>query len=273
MILALQLDKNLHPWDSPMILGLFATALAALALFVFRSLRSRDPILDLTLFRNQVFTTANIAGFFLGAAFLSAIAFLPLFVVNVVGVSATGAGLSMVPLTLGLVFGSVVSGQLVSRFGHYRAWMLAGGAILFVGILLLSRMGSDISYWRVTLYMVITGLGVGPSMPLYTLAVQNAVDVRKLGQATSASQFFRQIGGAAGTAVLGAVLAAGLASSFASNLPSTSLDGEAGALSGFEQQAATAALAPVGGAVKRRTGRVSHVARPGIRLRRHHPRH
>jgi MFS family permease len=93
-----------------------------------------------------VFSTSNLALFFLGAAFLSLIIFLPLFMVNVVGVSATRAGISLIPLSLGLVFGAVVSGQLVSAFGRYRLLMLVGASILFVGIFLLSRMGPDVPY-------------------------------------------------------------------------------------------------------------------------------
>ena len=230
LILALQLDKTQYPWDGTVTLLSFAVAFVALALFVWRSLRSKNPILDLSLFKNRVFSTANGALFFLGAAFLSTVAFLPLFMINVVGVSATSAGLSLVPLSLGVVFGAIVSGQLVSRFGHYRLLMLIGGAILSVGVWLLSSMSPDIPYWQVTLYMVVCGLGVGPSLPLYTLAIQNAVDVRKVGQATSASQFFRQIGGAVGTAILGTVLATSLAASFADTMPQ-GLAGESPAVS------------------------------------------
>jgi len=214
IVLALQLDKATYPWAGGVTLGLLAGGTALLVGFVLRSLRSANPILDLSLFRNRVFSTSNLALFFLGAAFLSLIIFLPLFMVNVVGVSATRAGISLIPLSLGLVFGAVVSGQLVSAMGRYRLLMLVGAAILFVGILLLSRMGPDVPYWRVTIYMVIAGLGVGPSMPLYTLAIQNAVDVRRVGQATSASQFFRQIGGTVGAAVMGTVLATSLTASF-----------------------------------------------------------
>jgi len=228
LVLGLQLDRTDYPWGSPVTLGLFAFAAVMLTFFVLRSLRSRNPILDLSLFRNTVFRTANIALFFQGAAFLSAIAFLPLFMINVLGVSATRAGLSLVPLSLGVVAGSVLSGQLVSRFGHYRRLILVGSTILFVAVFLLSRMEPDISFARVTLYMVITGLGIGPTMPLYTLAIQNAVDVRRLGQATSASQFFRQIGGAIGTAILGTVLSVTLASAFAENLPTQLAGGAAG---------------------------------------------
>jgi EmrB/QacA subfamily drug resistance transporter len=214
LVLALQLDKTAYPWSAPMTLGLFAVAGVALLLFVLRSLRSANPILDLSLFRNRVFTTANIALFFMDAAFLSLTIFLPLFMVNVIGVSATQAGASLIPLSLGVVFGSVVSGQLVSRFGHYRRLMLSGGVVLLLGTILLSSMSPDISYWQVTLYMVVCGLGLGPAMPLYTLAIQNAVEYSKIGQATSASQFFRQIGGTVGAALLGTVLATALAGAF-----------------------------------------------------------
>ena len=220
LVLALQLDKTAYPWTSSTTLLLFGGSALALALFVLRSLRSPNPILNLRLFRNRVFSTSNLALFFVGGAFLSILIFLPLFMVNVVGVSATQAGTSLIPLSLGLVFGSVVAGQLVSRVGHYKYFMLGGGALLFVGAVLLSTMTADTTYARVTLYMVLCGLGLGPSFPLYTLAIQNAVPVTELGQATSASQFFRQIGGTVGAALMGAVLTAGLAASL-SGAPGT----------------------------------------------------
>ena len=205
LVLALRLDKNQYPWGSPTTLILFAVAAVVITLFVIRSLRSKRPILDLRLFKNKVFLTSNLALFFLGAAFLSTLVFLPLFMVTVVGVSATSAGVSLIPLSLGLVFGSVVSGQLVSRYGHYRMFMLSGLVILFGGVVLLSRLTIDATFWQVAAYMVVVGLGLGPSFPLYTLAVQNAVEPRKIGQATSAVQFFRQIGQVIGVAIMGTV--------------------------------------------------------------------
>lgn len=218
LVTVLQLDRGEHPWTAPLTLALLAWSGAMLALFVWRSLRTASPILDFTLFDNRVFRTANAAVFFHGATFLSAVAFLPLFVVNVLGVSATGAGMALVPLSLAVVFGSLVSGQLVSRYGHYRLLMLIGTSILIVGVLLLTSLTPDATLRQVTLYMVVVGLGLGPSGPLYTLAVQNSVDVRRMGQATSATQFFRQIGGAIGTAVLGSVLVTTLAAGFATHL-------------------------------------------------------
>jgi len=219
LVLGLQLNKDLYPWGGLVTLGLLAAAVLFLVLFVLRSLRDPSPILDLSLFSNRVFTTSNIALLFMGGVFLSTIIFLPLFVVNVVGVSATQAGISLIPLSLGLVAGSVVSGQLVSRFGNYKLFMLLGGAILIAGIFLLSQMTADVSYGRVTLYMVICGLGLGPSLPLFTLAIQNAVVGNQIGQATSASQFFRQIGATMTAAVMGTVLATTLSAAFAAQMP------------------------------------------------------
>lgn len=219
LVLGLQLDKTAYPWGSATTLVLLGVGAMVLGLFVLRSLKVPSPILDLTLFRDKVFSTSNIAVLFFGAAFLCMVAFLPLFMVNVLGVSATSAGLSLVPLSLGVVAGSTFAGQLVSHIGHYRRILLVSGVVLAVGMFLLSRMGPDVPYWRVTLFMVIAGLGIGPTLPLYTLAVQNSVDFRKVGQATSSVQFFRQIGGALGTALLGTVLATTLAASFATSFP------------------------------------------------------
>jgi EmrB/QacA subfamily drug resistance transporter len=214
LVLALQLDKTVSPWTGPTVLGLLATSLLLGIAFVGRSLRSENPVIDLGLFRVRTFTTANVASFLFGGAFLSTVIFLPLWMVNVVGVSATGAGVSLIPLSLGTTFGAILSGQLVSRLGRYKPLMFAGGAVFFVGMLMLALMGPDVSYAQVTITMVVVGLGIGPTLPLFTLAVQNAVDPRQVGQATSASQFFRQIGGAVGAAVMGSVLAGALSTSF-----------------------------------------------------------
>lgn len=207
LVLALQIDKRAYPWTGAVTLGLLGAAAVLLALFAVRSLRSSDPILDLGLFRQRVFSASVAALFCFGAGFLGLVVFLPLYLVNVLGVSATAAGAALIPLSMGVVFGSTVSGQLVSRIGRYKAFMIGGGLVLIAGVFGLSRLGADTPFGAVVALMVVCGLGVGPTLPLFPLAVQNAVDARLLGQATSATQFFRQIGGAVGTATLGAVLA------------------------------------------------------------------
>lgn len=225
-ILSLQLDKRRYPWlpglgggpstgvDAWMTPGTFVLGCLLLAAFVRRSRRVESPILDFSLFRNDVFRMANLGTFFVGAAFMSVTIFLPLFLVNVLGVSATRAGAALIPFSLGIVFSATLAGQVVDRIG-YRVQIVGGAMLFLLAVILLANMGPDVAYGRVTLYMVLAGLGVGPSMPLYTLAIQNAVDVRFIGQATSASQFFRQTGATVGAALMGAVLGTTLGLAFA----------------------------------------------------------
>jgi EmrB/QacA subfamily drug resistance transporter len=213
LILSLQLDKRAYPWTSPVTLGLFVYGVALLTAFVMRSRTATSPILDMRLFSERVFRTANASTFFFGASFMSVTIFLPLFLVNVLGVSATGAGAALIPFSLGIVFSATIAGQIVDRVG-YRRQIVLGGLVFLVIVVLLARMGPGVPYGLVAMYMVIAGLGVGPGMPLFTLAIQNAVDVHLVGQATSASQFFRQTGATVGAALMGTVLASTLAMSF-----------------------------------------------------------
>jgi len=225
LFLGLQLDRTRFPWipgvgiagttatpgEGWATLALLSTSALLLLLFTRRTLASDEPILDLSLFRVPVFRIGVLCTFLFGASFLSILFFLPLFMVQVVGVSATAAGVSIMPLSLGVVAGSVTAGQMASRLGRYRGLMLLGGSALLVGTILLAAMDAEVSRWEITLYMILCGVGLGPSFPLFTLAVQNGVEVRRVGQATGAVQFFRQLGGTVGTAVMGTVLAAGVA--------------------------------------------------------------
>ncbi|MDT0632009.1 MDR family MFS transporter [Rubrivirga litoralis] len=237
-VLALQLDKQAYPWAGPVTLGLLAGGAALLAGFAVRSARTSDPLLDLGLFRQRVFSASVAALFFYGGAFLGLVVFLPLYLVNVLGTSATAAGVALIPLSLGVVFGATVSGQIVSRVGRYKRFMVGGGLVFVVGVFGLSRLTVDTSFSTILVLMVVCGLGVGPTLPLFPLAVQNAVDVRKLGQATSATQFFRQIGGAVGTAALGAVLALTLTTALGSAAAAPPVEG------GVPATAAEGALPP-----------------------------
>ena len=194
-------------------LALFVGGCVLLALFIMHSRASAGPILDLRLFQDPVFRRANASTFFMGASFISVTIFLPLFLVNVLGVSATRAGAALIPFSLGIVFSATLAGQIVNKVG-YRTPIVMGDVLFVVAALMLAGMESDVAYWQITLYMVMCGVGVGPGMPLFTLAIQNAADVRLI-QATSASQFFRQTGATVGAALMGTLFGVTLASSFA----------------------------------------------------------
>lgn len=210
-VLAIQLDRTVYPALGVTTLTLLAVALLSGAAFVRRSLRSDDPVLDLRLFRDRVFALANLAAFLLGGVFLSVIIFLPLYLVTVVGVSATQAGIALIPLSLGVSLGSIGAGQLAARLGRTKPILLGAVVVLVVATWLLSTLQVDSAYASVVWTMVLFGVGIGPGLPLYTLSIQNATPTGRLGQATSAAQFFRQIGGAIGTAAMGSLLAGGLA--------------------------------------------------------------
>lgn len=199
-------------WRSVPMAAMLAASALGLIMFIRTESRSPNPILDLGLFRNRTFTAANLAAFTLGASFLGAVVFLPLFMVNVVGLSATSAGLTIMPLTFGVIFGNVVSGQIVSRIGRYKPLMLAGLAVLVAGFTVMGfTLTPDSSQLDITWKMLLVGLGLGPALPLYSLAVQNSVPHSRVGEATAAVTFFRQMGSSIGVALLGAVFGATLA--------------------------------------------------------------
>lgn len=219
LILGLQLDKNAHPWDSPLILSLLIGGGAFMALWIWHSLRAEHPIMDLRLFKNKVFRTGTTAMFFYGAAFLGTVIFLPMYMVFVQGVSATASGASIIPLSFGLIAGASGSGLLSSKLGRYKALLIVGGVLSVGASILLTTLGVDSPYWLVILYMVLLGFAMGPAQSLFTIAIQNTLPPQEMGQGTSAIQFSRQIGSTAGSAVMGVVFSAALAAGFAANMP------------------------------------------------------
>ncbi len=220
LLLALSLGKNsVGPgetgflWGSWQVLALFGLAVVGLSGFIALERRASDPILDLSLFRNRTFAVGNAAAFISGASFLGAIVFLPLFMVNVVGLSATNSGLTITPLTFGIVAGNIASGQLVSRLGRYKVPILGSQVLLMIGFAVMGfTLTPDSTQAGVTVKMILIGLGLGPSIPLFTLAIQNAVTPQRIGVATSAATFFRQMGSTIGVAILGTVFAGSLGS-------------------------------------------------------------
>ena len=193
------------------IAALLAIGVVGIGAFVIAERRAHDPIVDARLFRGRTIGLATAAMFVFGFAFLFTVIFLPLYLVNVVGVSATSAGFALTPLMLGMVSTSVGSGQLVSRFGHPRGFIMAGLVLLFAAFAFIGlTLDTDTSRLTVTFMMVLVGLGFGPSLPLYTLIVQNAAEPKDIGAVTATSTFARSMGQVIGITVFGAVFAAGL---------------------------------------------------------------
>jgi EmrB/QacA subfamily drug resistance transporter len=202
---------NTYPWGSAPIIG---TALAGVGLLVafawWEQHRASEPILPLNLFRNRVFSVANATTFFLAMTIFGAIIFLPEYMQLVTGASATVSGLLLLPLMGGMLVASIVSGRLVTRIGRYKVFVVIGGALLVLGMWLLSHLDLHTSQFLAGVYMVPLGVGMGMMMQNLVLAVQNAVPMKDLGTGTSTINFFRSMGGSFGTAIFGAVLTARL---------------------------------------------------------------
>jgi EmrB/QacA subfamily drug resistance transporter len=221
IMLALSWGGVEYPWSSLQIIGMFVFSAVALILFIFAEKRSKEPILPLSLFRNRIVAISELVIFFTAFGMFGGIIFIPLFFQGVLGATATTSGSFLTPMMLGMVAGSFFSGQMLSRAGgHYRIQGIIGLAIMGAGMTLLSRMTVETSYGSAVVNIVITGFGLGITMPLYTIAVQNAVPYNMLGVATSSTAFFRSIGGSVGLAIFGSVMNNRFASEFTDRLPS-----------------------------------------------------
>jgi EmrB/QacA subfamily drug resistance transporter len=205
LTLALTWGGTEYPWGSDTIVGLFVGGTALLALFGLQERRADEPIIPPHLFRNGIFRAAAAMGFLVAVAMFGAIVYLPLFLQVVHGVSPTSSGLRLLPLMGGLMLASIGGGRTISRIGRYRPFPIAGTLLMSAGMTMLSRVGVETSYLWLAMSMLVLGLGMGLVMPVIVLAVQNAVDPRDLGTATSSTTFFRSIGGSFGVAIFGAI--------------------------------------------------------------------
>ncbi|MFF0141020.1 MFS transporter [Streptomyces sp. NPDC005227] len=208
-----------YAWGSGVILGLAAGALVATALFLVVERFAVEPLIPLRLFRDGVFNVTALVGLVVGVALFGAASYLPTFLQMVDGASATESGLLMLPMMGGIVGASIVSGQLISRTGRYKLFPVLGSALSVVGMWLLSHLEADTPRLHYSLWMAVLGAGIGMVMPVLVLAVQNSVDPADLGTATSANNYFRQIGGSVGAAIFGTLFANRLADALAERLP------------------------------------------------------
>jgi EmrB/QacA subfamily drug resistance transporter len=205
-------NKQTMDWTNPQVGGLVLLGLVLSAVFVWVESRASEPILPLSLFRNRSITVSLIAVFLAGFGFFGAIIFVPRWFQVVLGSSATESGYQILPLLAGLIISSVVSGQVISRTGRYRWIIVISMAFLSVGLLLMTQLNGQTSLPQMWFWMVIAGIGIGPTLAAFTIVVQNAAPFAQLGAATGALTFFRQVGGTVGLAIGGTLFGSALAS-------------------------------------------------------------
>ncbi len=242
-------NKNNLPWEDPWVGGLILLGLVIGAVFVLWEARAPEPIVTLGLFRNRSFTISVSSVFLAAFGFFAAVVFLPRWFQVVEGSSATESGYQILPLLGGLIVSAVLSGQIVARTGRYK-WLIFGALLVMaVGLYLLSTMTRDTPVPMLWLFMLITGLGVGPTFAVFTLVVQNSVPVAQLGSATSNLTFFQQVGGTVGLAVTGTIFATTMAEQTprflgASGVPPEALGAAGAALARPDVVGSVGALGP-----------------------------
>ena len=212
IVLVASLGGTTWAWGSGQTLLVAIVGVLLLGVFLAVERRAREPVLPISVLRDDVFRIAGLLSLIVGFALFGSVTFLPLFFQTVFHSSPTGAGLRLIPLMGGLVLTSVVSGRVISRTGHYRAFPIAGTAVMTVGLLLLSRLDVSTSAIAADLYLLVLGLGLGMVMQVLVLAVQNAIDYSVLGAATSGVTLARGIGGSIGAAVFGTIFSTHLRS-------------------------------------------------------------
>ncbi|MDO4918757.1 MDR family MFS transporter [Kocuria sp.] len=208
-----------YDWNSPQILLLCATTLAGAVAFVVAETRASSPVIPLSLFKDRNFTLTTLAGLAVGVAMFGAIGYMPTYIQMVKGVDATEAGLLMTPMMGALLLTSIASGQIVSRTGRYKMFPLVGMVIMAVGLWLMSTLEVSDPTWKMCLFLAVFGAGIGLSMQILVLIVQNSVPNRIVGTATASSNFFRQVGATVGSAVVGSLFISRLKDLLVENMP------------------------------------------------------
>jgi EmrB/QacA subfamily drug resistance transporter len=197
-----------YAWGSAQVLGLIGLAVIAFVAFIAVERRAAEPMLPLHVFKIRNFSLSMSLAFFVGLGLFGAMTFLPLYQQTVQGASPTVSGLLMTPLMIGSAVTSILAGVFTTKTGKYKVIPVVGGAVMAVGMFLLSRIGVSTSRWTLGIDFVVLGLGMGCLMQMVSLIAQNSVELKDMGAATSARMFFQQMGGSLGVAAFGAVFAA-----------------------------------------------------------------
>jgi EmrB/QacA subfamily drug resistance transporter len=218
IVLVTSLGGTSWPWASARVIGTGTAGIALLVLFLVVERRAREPIVPLALLRDRVFAVAGPLSLIVGFALFGAVTFLPLFFQTVDGSTPTGAGLRLVPMMIGVLTMSIVSGQLITRRGRYKIFPILGTGLMTAALALLSTLNVGTGAATADAYLLLLGLGLGATMQVLVLAVQNSVDFSILGAATSGVTLARGIGGSLGTAIFGTVFSTQLRSNLTSSL-------------------------------------------------------
>jgi len=219
-----------YAWGSTMIIGLGVLAIAAAAAFLLIETRAAEPVLPLHVFKNRNFSVATAMSFLLGMAMLGALTFLPLYQQTVQHLSAVGSGLMLIPMMLGVTVTSLIGGFIMTKTGRYKALPVIGGAIMSVAMFLLTGLGVNTSLLHSGIYYAVLGIGMGFLMQITSVIVQNSVEPRDIGVASSSRAFFQQIGGSIGVALFGAIFARRLIETLSARLPGAHLNASGGQL-------------------------------------------
>jgi len=228
-----------YPWGSTTIISLFAGGALAAIVFALWERKAPEAIIPTRLFKNDIFTVSVILSLLSGVALFAAILFIPEYQQIVRGYSAVKSGLLLLPLVVGMLVMLIVSGRLITKWGHYRIFPIVGTLITAFGVWLFSHLTLHTTQLELSIWMIVVGLGIGSFMQVMTLAVQNAVPHGELGVATASATFFRSMGSALGGAVFGAILTNRLTYHLKQLLPHTSLNGSASSLSSSVETGAT----------------------------------
>lgn len=219
IVLATSLGGNTFDWGSWQIISLWAIGAVVGAAFVFIESRAAEPVMPLFLFKNRNFNLTTGAGLITGIAMFGALAYMPTYLQMVTGVTATQAGLLMIPMMAAMLLTSVGSGQYVTRTGNYKFLPVVGSVFIALGLFLLSTMTPDMALWLRCVYLAVMGLGLGLTMQLLVLVVQNSFPNSAVGTATAANNYFRQIGASIGSAAVGSLFTAHLIRLMAERVP------------------------------------------------------
>ncbi|MGK2881099.1 MAG: MDR family MFS transporter [Mycobacterium sp.] len=219
VVLVASWGGSTYAWTSPTILSLIVATVLAAVVFVAIERRTPEPVMPLHMFADRNFNLCTAAGLLAGVAMFGAISYLPTYLQMAYGATATEAGLLMVPMMGALLGSSILSGQYVSRTGRYKALPIGGFGFIAAGLLLLSTVTVGTTEPQLCQYMAVMGVGLGATMQLLVLIVQNSFPVTQVGTATAANNYFRQIGATLGSAVVGSVFASRLTDLLAQRLP------------------------------------------------------